>query len=339
MTNYDIELTNYAMPHFAQNTILEPLFRFAATLGVSRERICDDAGLDLAAATTTGALVPASGIIDAVECAALATGYPNFGLLLAERLEPRIIGMPVLIAEQCRSIADYYELLHRHLGHHTTGYSLNLDHYPSGGVARLRIFSRGRHEPRHYAEAFLAIQARGFRQFLGPDWRPRKIFLGHSKLGSVGDYARAFDADVVFEAGQNAIAFSAGDLRWRAAGVEGALRAQLGQSTVAADRDIGGKVSTIIRTLLSSRAANIETVAAALALTPRTLQRKLGQHGTSFSCLLADLRLRLARDFLGRQALSATETAARLGFGDLSALSRFLRQNGAGSCRALMKQG
>ena len=317
------------MAHFTQNTILAPLFRYAATLGVSTERICEAAGIAPALAIATGALVPAAAIIDAVECAGIASGYPNFGLLLAERVEPRIIGMPVLLAEQGRSIDDYYELLQQHLRHHTTGYSLSLDHDISGGVGRLRILARGRQQPRHFAEAFLAIQARSFRQFLGPDWRPRKIFLAHAKLGTVGDYARAFDTDLVFEAGQNAIVFSAEDLLWQA----------LPEGVGGIDEpDIVRRVSFLLRPLLASRGADVAAVAAALALTPRTLQRQLARHGTSFSGLLAELRLTLARDFLGRQALSATETAMRLGFSDLSALSRFLRQNGAGSCRELMKR-
>lgn len=318
------------MTHFTQNTVLAPLLRYAATLGVSTERICSAARLDPALAEATGALVPAAAIIDAIECAGIASGYPNFGLLLAERVEPRIIGMPILLAEQGRSIADYYALLQQHLGHHTTGYSLSLDQDVSGGVGRLRIIARGRQQPRHFAEAFVAIQARSFRQFLGADWRPRKIFLAHPMLGTVGDYAHAFDTDVVFEAGQNAIVFSADDLLWRA---------RLDDAGLVNDHDLVRRTAALIRTLLASRQANVEEVAAALALTPRTLQRHLRKHGTSFSRLLSYSRLSLARDCLSRQALSATETAERLGFNDLSALSRFVRQNGAGSCRSLMQSG
>ena len=148
------------MAHFIQNTSLEPLFRFAATLGVSPERICDAAGLDLVAATISGGLVPASAAIDAVECASIASGYPNFGLLMSERLQSRTIGLPALIAEQCRSIPDYYDLMQQYLGRHTTGYALLLDHDVSGGAGRLRILSRGEQEPRQFAEMALAIHAR-----------------------------------------------------------------------------------------------------------------------------------------------------------------------------------
>ncbi|MEY2927896.1 MAG: hypothetical protein RL367_2373, partial [Pseudomonadota bacterium] len=122
------------MSHFAQNTSLEPLFRFAATLGIRAEDICDAIDLDIQAATISGGLVPAAAVIDAVEWVAAASDTPNFGLRMAERIEPRIIGLPALIAEQCRSIPDYYDLLQAHLGQHTTGYSFALDHDAFGGV-------------------------------------------------------------------------------------------------------------------------------------------------------------------------------------------------------------
>jgi AraC-like DNA-binding protein len=326
-----------AMPHFARNTSLESLFRFAASLGIRADEICDAIGLDIQAATINGGLIPAAAVIDAVEWVAAASDTANFGLLMAERIEPRIIGLPALIAEQCRSIPDYYDLLQAHLGQHTTGYSFALDHDEFGGVGRLRIISRGRHEPRHFAETVLAVHIRTFPQFLGAMWRPSKVLLAHDQLGRTSDYARAFGAEVVFRAGYNAIIFSAKDLLWRAAERGNDMRRQLQQVAAAAQNDLVGRTSMMIRMLLPSRDATITAVAATLSMQPRTLQRKLLHAGTSFSCLLAETRIGLARDYLGREAISATEAAARLGFAEVSVFSRFVRKHIGVSPRALTK--
>lgn len=325
------------MLHFAQNTSLEPLFRFAATLGIGAEDICDAIGLDLQAATISGGLIPAAAVIDAVEWVAATSGTPNFGLLMAERVEPRIIGLPALIAEQCRSIPEYYELLQAHLGQHTTGYSFALDHDAFGGVGRLRIISRGRHEPRHFAETVLAIHIRAFPQFLGVHWRPSKVLLAHDQLGRAGDYARAFGTEVVFRAGYNAIVFNTEDLLWRAAAQGIEMRWQLEHASAVAQSDLVGRASVMIRMLLPGGKTTIDEVAASLAMNPRTLQRKLRQSGTSFSRLLAETRIALARDYLGREAISATATAARLGFAEVSVFSRFVRKHLRVSPRTLMK--
>ncbi|WP_295640320.1 AraC family transcriptional regulator [Novosphingobium sp.] len=325
MTDHDNMLMICAMPHLAQNTSLEPLFRFAATLGIGADDICDAIGLDLRAATVRG-LIPATAMIDAVEWVATTSQTPNFGLLMAERVEPRIIGLPALIAEQSRSIADYYDVIAAHLGQHSTGYTFMLDQDGPGGVGRLRVLSRGLYEPRHFVEAVLAIQLRVFPQFLGPAWRPTKVLLAHAQLGRAGDYARAFGAQVVFEAGYNAIVFSADDLRWRAARQGNGVRHHLEHVAAATQRDLSSRVVTAIRTLLPTREATIEAVAAAMSINPRTLQRRLQRSGTSFSQLLAETRIELARDLLGREGISATETASRLGFAEPSVLSRFLRK-------------
>jgi AraC-like DNA-binding protein len=324
------------MSHFTQNTSLESLFRFAATFGIRAVDICDAIGLDLQAATINGGLIPAAAVIDAVEWVAVTSGTPNFGLLMAERIEPRIIGLPALIAEQCRSIPDYYDLLHAHLGQHTTGYSFALDHDAYGGVGRLRIISRGHHEPRHFSEAVLAIHIRAFPQFLGANWRPAKVLLAHDQLGRTGDYARAFGTETVFRAGYNAVVFGADDLRWRATDHVSDMRRQLEHVAAIGQHDLPGRASVMIRMLLPNGDANIGAVAAALSMNPRTLQRKLSHSGTSFSQLIAETRIALARDYLGREAISATEAAARLGFAELSVFSRFVRKHLGVSARALM---
>lgn len=325
------------MPYLAQNTSLEPLFRFAASLGIRADNICDAIGLDLQAATVNSGLIPATAVIDAVEWVAAMSQTANFGLLMAERIEPRIIGLPALIAEQSRSIADYYDLIAAHLGQHSTGYTFMLDQDGPGGVGRLRILSRGRHEPRHFVEAVLAIQLRVFSQFLGPKWRPTKVLLAHTQLGRAGDYARAFGTQVVFQAGYNAIVFSADDLLWRAAHPGNETRRQLQHVAATTQTDLNGRVIAIIRTLLPTREMTIEAVAAALSMNSRTLQRRLQRSGTNFSRLLAETRTGLARDYLGREAISASETASRLGFAEPSVLSRFMRKHIGVSPRRLRK--
>ncbi len=327
LTDHDIKLTIRAMEPLAHNNILEPLFRFAATLGLAAQAICDAIGLDLDAATKSGGLIPATALIDAVEWSARETGYPNFGLLAAEHVDPRIIGLPALIAEQCRSIPDYYDLMQRHLAQHTSGYSLAFRRDGTEGAGRLHFVASGQFEPRHFAEATLAVHARAFQQFLGAGWRPKMVLLAHDRLGKAGDYARAFGTRIVFNAGKNAILFSAKDLRWRAAAPIGSALRQLEKVADAEQRDVVMKASAMICTLLPSRRSNISTVAAALHVNPRTLQRQLSAANTSFSRLLMESRIRLAQDYLGREGLSATDVAARLGFSELSALSRFLRQH------------
>jgi AraC-like DNA-binding protein len=67
-------------------------------------------------------------------------------------------------------------------------------------------------------------------------------------------------------------------------------------------------------------------IAEDLCIGNRTLQRRLKEEGHSFSELLNDARLRLAKRYLRVKNLSIGETAYLLGFSDPSAFSRAFKK-------------
>ncbi|HEX6241979.1 MAG TPA: AraC family transcriptional regulator ligand-binding domain-containing protein [Polyangiales bacterium] len=71
---------------------------------------------------------------------------------------------------------------------------------------------------------------------------------------------------------------------------------------------------------------SLEQVAARLALSTRTLKRRLQQSGTSFSRLLSDTRTRDACDLLARTDVSIQDIAARLGYENPANFSRAFAQ-------------
>ncbi|WP_266159381.1 AraC family transcriptional regulator [Dyella silvatica] len=84
-------------------------------------------------------------------------------------------------------------------------------------------------------------------------------------------------------------------------------------------------------TSLSDRVWNVlarsmAQVAAALHISPRTLQRRLGQAGTSYQQLLDQVRHHLARHLLDATDLDTGEIAFLLGFEELNSFNRAFRQ-------------
>jgi AraC-like DNA-binding protein len=69
----------------------------------------------------------------------------------------------------------------------------------------------------------------------------------------------------------------------------------------------------------------VEKVAKALGMSPRTLQRRLGELGTSYQKLLDDVRRRTARRLLAKTDLVPAEVAFLLGFEELNSFSRAFR--------------
>jgi AraC-like DNA-binding protein len=82
-------------------------------------------------------------------------------------------------------------------------------------------------------------------------------------------------------------------------------------------------LAAAIRTALAGgEPTGIETIAAALRMTPRTLQRRLAARGTSLQTETAAVRCALAQDLLRDSQVSIAEIAARLGFADTANFHR-----------------
>lgn len=86
-------------------------------------------------------------------------------------------------------------------------------------------------------------------------------------------------------------------------------------------REDGGFLPQVRRLLaarLGQGAVSQEELAAELGLHVRTLQRRLGEHGVTYSQLLDDVRRRLAAAYIRDPALSLGEVAFLLGFSEQS---------------------
>jgi AraC-like DNA-binding protein len=72
--------------------------------------------------------------------------------------------------------------------------------------------------------------------------------------------------------------------------------------------------------------SNVEDVARELAVSPRTLQRRLGEEGTTFGAVCDETRRAAALEHLRDRRLGIKETAFRLGFSEPSTFYRAFRR-------------
>lgn len=85
------------------------------------------------------------------------------------------------------------------------------------------------------------------------------------------------------------------------------------------------RVRSALLELLPAGQASIETVAHRLAISPRTLQRRLSAEGATFQDALNQTREALARHYLARSALPTAEIAFLLGYEDPNSFYRAFR--------------
>ncbi|MDB5042578.1 MAG: Transcriptional regulator, AraC family [Candidatus Eremiobacteraeota bacterium] len=98
--------------------------------------------------------------------------------------------------------------------------------------------------------------------------------------------------------------------------LEAALHERLGSALLAGD------VKSVLRRSMSGERPSVEKVAAAMRMSPRTLQRRLAEQETSYQKLLDDVRDNTARRLLLDTDLDAGEIAFLLGFDELNSFTR-----------------
>jgi len=91
-------------------------------------------------------------------------------------------------------------------------------------------------------------------------------------------------------------------------------------------KDVTQKVKAVIIDQLPSGNVTDESVARALYMSSRTLQRQLQRAGTTFNTLLNEVRQDLALQYIEEQDSSMTEIAFLLGFSESSAFSRAFKR-------------
>jgi AraC-like DNA-binding protein len=173
----------------------------------------------------------------------------------------------------------------------------------------------------------VALQCQIIRRLCGRRWAPRLVYLNIPAPADLRPYQEYFRAPLAFDQGINGLTFADDVLDWP---VESSLSSLSSEMRVAlsADRvdDLQGQVRALISSLLVSGRGNAATIAAALGMSERSLQRKLGKQDTSFRELQEQVRQSLAINYLREMQFRLTDVAEMLGYAELSVFSRSFRR-------------
>jgi len=171
------------------------------------------------------------------------------------------------------------------------------------------------------------------RDWLGQRASEATVQLMHQAPESLAEYERTFaPASLRFTAPFNGFTFHRAILDVPLKSADPHLHAlmvpvadhTLGQ--LSDSRSVTADVRRLIRDRLSLGAPEIADVAADLAMSMRTLARRLESEGTTFRDLVDDVRRQLAVEFVGSRDLGFSDVAERLGFSHPAAFHRAFRR-------------
>jgi AraC-like DNA-binding protein len=184
------------------------------------------------------------------------------------------------------------------------------------------------------AEFALALALKLARDATGVEFAPLQVSFAHGRPGDISEHRRFFRGPVQFAAGSNVMVLSAIDAARLLRGADAALSAivQRRLDRVLTDRmrpeaaSLGDRVRRMLVDDLGQKTITVDGVANALAMSRRTLTRRLGQEGTSFRAVFDNVRSEFARALLQDKSLSVADVAFFLQYSEPAAFHRSFRR-------------
>ena len=324
-------------------TAVEPVIRAASLRGFDplvRELGGDPVDvlrrhdIDPDALTSDDGLISLTAHDRMLDDAAAELDCPDLGLRLAGTQDIRILGPLALAIEASETVAEALDCASRFMFVHSPALSVTVEDDPRGeaGVVAL-TYRKDLHASPYSPQAMelgLGLFHRVALALVQDDVGLRSIEIPHAALSPVARYREFFAADVRFACPTGALRVERRllDERFRSANdviCEVALD-YLRRRHPEPGRSVAAQVRMALTESIATTAPLIDNAARVLAVTPRTLQRRLAEEGTSYGQVLDEVRRDTAYRFITTTDVPFGQVAALIGFTEQSALTRAVRR-------------
>jgi AraC-like DNA-binding protein len=305
---------------------------FIVQHGGDLDRVFGRSGIDPEQLLHPTLSLPLTNYCKVLEEAARQTGCDNFGLRYGQQFQPQALGLLGYIG-LCSptletALINFSEAFPFH--QHSTlielvdqGECYRFDYQVRHGAI---------HERRQDAELTMGMALNLVRHVLGPDWSPRQVAFEHARPQDWHEHRDVFHADVQFAQGCNSLLIPKTELMGKAMPGSDPILLMLIKDAIRQLGDNGSETTllerarqTILATLHLGEPA-LDEIAHNLGLSEWALQRKLRDHGLSFTQLVDQIRQETALAHLKQQTLSVTQLASLLGYSETSAFSRAFKR-------------
>jgi AraC-like DNA-binding protein len=270
------------------------------------------------------------------ELAATLTGDDAIGVHVAESLPRGALDLIEYAVRSSPTLAKGFERLARYGCVMSDRVAARLE--TSDGSVVLIMGDVGR-SPIHAgrAEFSLAAALTLARDVTGAAIVPVQVAFAHPPPADISEQRRFFRAPIRYGTGTNSLIIGAAEASLRLVGADPALseivRRRLDKALpdrtrpdTATPAELGATVRRMVLEDLGQTTLTADSIAKALALSRRTLTRRLGEEGTSFRDILDEARADLARALLQDQSLSIADVAFFLQYSEPAAFHRSFRR-------------
>lgn len=298
------------------------------------EPVLEALGMDESELSQPDAFIP-HWVQDRVFAAAEeVTGDSNVGLHAGEQIHMMNFGIVGQLALCSRTGRDLIDTHMRHQGLIGNGMRATCARTPSEISIEYTLARRA--PSRHSLEYTLAAQITLARTLAGPQFAATLFEFSYPEPPQTDAQRRVFGCPVRYDAPRicahlpisvETLSLAGGEPGVREA-LEQAARQRLDSLRVLldhADSEVE-RFQQYVADRLSNGPPSVEETARAMALSVRSLQRRLGTHGLSYRDLVELARRRVVERLMADSSLSLLDIALLVGFSDQSAFNRAFRR-------------
>jgi hypothetical protein len=242
---------------------------------------------------------------DFLERAAEALDDSVFGLHLAAHADPRDAGILFYVASGGRDLKEALALFARYFRIVNEAVRLRLMETPKGIAIEINFIDLPRHRIRQNVEFGVAAILRAVREIASRKIHPSRVGFLHSRNSNLREFERFYLCPVEFGAASDMLEFSNDVLSVPLITADTKLVQALQPFCDMAAKERGATTGTLrsavegeLQKLLPHGKAQKQSVAKTLAMSTRTLSRRLTEEGTTFERVLDELRRSLALEYL-----------------------------------------
>ena len=300
-------------------------------LGLPRARLLEAANVEEAQLADPDGRVPISNYWDLWRFIVNEVPDPDLGLKLGQRfqvLDAGIVGYAMLHSAKLRGAVDR---LARFAKIFTQRADISLERV--GDQWRLT-----QHQPplyrdlRQVADSRMAAIVTVCRQITTREVAPTLVLLPYARPADVKAHREFFRADLGFDEPTWSMSFRASDMELPLEAADETLAGYLDEvaalrlEELPKDESFTERVRRVAWSHLSEGQPTVARVASELAVSGRTLQRRLREEGHSFAEVVETLRREKAEALLGDKNLAIYEVGYLLGYSDATAFYRAFRR-------------
>lgn len=315
---------------------LQGLLDYLTRRGVDRAKLLERVRLSPSLLAQRDQRIAASTYLELLGHGVRLTGDEQLGLHLGEAVRPGYYGVLGYLIMSCATLAD---ALHRQARYAALVGNLGqvgLDDEPPRAGLEPQVAHSWQpllpQQQRQLSEETLAGWVTFGHWISGLDIPPTEVRFQHAAPADTAEYHRIFRCPVLFDQADNALVFAKRLLATPLGQADAQVRLML---DAYADRLLGeiqqghsvlDRARLELSRQLPEVGADLQQIAARLALSPRTLQRRLREAGLSFNQLVDETRQQLVLHYLRDPALELTEIAFLVGFSEPGSLARAFRR-------------